>query len=319
MPSIEDQVRDDAARWRDNLSQPPALSSAIETVLDTTAGSARRRYRLMLAAVASVAAVVGLVVVVAHRSGESHSAAEPPPAAPRFITVHGDRLDYAGDVPWVNPVSDPSDPNAVYVFADNDRTHLTIHTCGVAIDRPVVHETANSVTVSMAGYAHTIPEGSSCALPGHSPVPVAVHLRAPLGARALIDGQGITHRVLDAATVPMPSSVSPSCTAGPLSWNERTGNVYRFWSGPPTKCSIYLYFGRTARQSTPSGEQIDTIQVSGTTAQVWKYQSNDRRNLYGLTIRWSPRPGYELQLLTGPERDHALSYRDFIALAQSVK
>jgi hypothetical protein len=319
MPSIEDQLRDDAARWRDSASQPPALSNAVDTTLARSTGSKRRRYGLMLAAVASVAAVVGLVVVVAHQSAPP-SPAERPPAAPPFITVHGDRLDYAGDVPWADSVSDPADPRVVYVFADNNRTQLTINACAVENDRPVVRETAHSVTISVAGYAHTLPEGGRCLTPGPRPVPVAVHLGAPLGDRALIDGQGNRHRVLDAATVPMPTEVDRSCTPGVLAWSERTGIVQRFWFGPPHTCSMQLTYGPTDamdRLRPPSGHRSSSIAISRhATAQVWIYRTKSPPR-YELTIRWFETAGFEIQLTSGGPS--ALSSRRLISVARSVR
>lgn len=282
----------------------------IARVYEEAMPSGGRRYRCAALALA-------LVCVVA--AACSSSGAEPPRGAPKSVVVHGTRLDYAGLVPWANPVTDPADPSAVYVFADNDRTALKIPACTSTADRTVVHETRATVTVTVAGFAYRLPGGAGCDGVGHAPVPVRVDLREPLGHRTLIDDRGKPHRVLDASTIPMPTGVDPSCTAGPLEWNERSGFVQRIWNGPPGRCPTALQYGpKTLIDSLNVGRRVRSIEVGDATARIWRYETKHPPR-FGLTIRWTLTTGHQIQLTTGTEtRTDALGPDQLIALARSM-
>jgi hypothetical protein len=319
MPDLDEDLRADAERWRELAPSPPRLSEAVGRVVSSRRVTDRRSGRV-LALIAAVAAVVTAIAIAAthlDRSGAPTATG----LARQSILVGGKRLPFAGIVPWGNPVTYARDPNVVYVFADNGRAQLTIRTCGITTDRAFSHETATSVRVTVAGYANPVPAGGSCGGPEQAPVAVRIQLQGPLGGRTLIDNAGNPHRILNADAVPTPAAVSAQCSPIPLVWTERTGIAQRGWSGPSNRCDMRLTYGPAdvmARLFPPSGRPSGSISISGRTAEIWTYRTQNPPRFNRMLI-WSPSPGHQLQLSTGAYHPaEALSYERLLRIARSV-
>jgi hypothetical protein len=314
MRDMDELLRGDARRWQTRVPDPPDFTAALDTAVGAGAAGGRS-WRLVLSVAATVVLVVG-AVAFALNLGHRSSSHEPQLHGPAAIVVNGKRIPYVGVVPWAGPISYASDRSVVYVYADNDA--LT-NVCGVEADRARVAETATTVSILVVGYSRPLPDGVACAGVGHAPVPVAVHLGQPLNGRTLVDaGDGTSHRVLDAATVPMPRSVPDSCVARPLTWNENRSLVTRNWGGtPPTACQLALVYGprRVMNRDMPPTGLPGTATIGQSLAHTWRYKVSGTR---GITFEWSPRPGFVLQLSIAADAPHQFTYEQELAIARSV-
>lgn len=314
MRDIDEVLRDDAQRWQTRLPEPPEFAATLAGVVARP--PKQRPWKLLLSVAATVVLVVA-AVALALRLG--HTSSAPPQHGPASIVVNGKRIPYAGVVPWGAPISYPSDRSVVYVYADNDALDAVANVCGVQADRArVVQETSASVTIRVLGYAKPLPDGVFCAGVGHSPVPVAVHLQQPLGSRKLVDASGKSHRVLDAATVPMPHSVPAACTPQPLEWSEATGIAFRNWYGKSVRdCALELEYGpkRAMDRERAPGGVPGSVSIGDVTAQTWRFRN---RGGVGVTFKWSPRPGFEVQLYISTDLAHQFTTEQELAIARSV-
>jgi hypothetical protein len=151
----------------------------------------------------------------------------------------GKILRYAGAGPWRDPVLSEDDPNLVYVYADQLGGIASWGRYGecTPIAR-AVSQTASAVTVAVTKYAQPLPKpppGTTGA--GFGPalalVRLEVDLAEPLGTRSLLDAHdGVTHVVLDPATVLKPSYLPADYTGGQATW-----------AGVPRHGATRLYHG----------------------------------------------------------------------------
>lgn len=319
MRDIDDLLRDDAQRWQARSPEPPDFKAALDAAVAAPAPG-RRNVRLLLSVAATVVLVVGAVALALHlghtSSNRSHQ------QGPASIVVNGKRIPYAGVVPWAGPISYASDRSVVYVYADNDSI-ANSNVCGVEADRAQVAETSATVSITVVGYSRPLPEGVSCAAPGHAPVPVSVHLGQPLDGRPLVDGSdGTSHRLLDASTVPLPRSVPDVLVALPLRWDDRRGIASRLWlpkKGSLCRCSISVDYGprRNIYQDmgAPTGVP-GTATIGPTTANTWR---DDKTGIHVITFEWAPRPGFVLRLEVASDNpSHPFSEEQELAIARSV-
>lgn len=319
MRDIDEVLRADARRWQTQVPDPPDFTATLDTAVAGGAAG-RRSWRLLLSVAATIVLVVAAVALtlrLGHAS--SHGKQQHGPAS---IVVNGKTIPYAGVVPWAGPISYASDRSVVYVYADNDNIHAVADVCGVQADRArVVEETSALITIRVLGYSTPLPHGISCAGPGQAPVPVAVHLKQPLGGRTLVDAStGNPHQVLDAATVPMPHAVPDGFVVHPLYWYDADGFASRLWktSDPPCPCSIILYYGprRSIDRNldAPVGKP-GTASIGRLTATTWR---GDRPGFRVITFQWTPRPGFILRLQIGSGAPHPFSKEQELAIARSV-
>lgn len=315
MRDIDEILRADAQRWQARSPEPPDFTAALETAVGTTV-SRYHSWRLPVAVAATVALVVG-AVTLALNLGRTSSSHEQQRQGPASIVVNGKTIPYAGVVPWAGPISYASDRSVVYVYADNDQIHGVADVCGVDADRArVVEETNSLITIRVSGFAFPLPEGVACAGVGLPPVPVAVHLSAPLAGRTLIDAiDGKSHRVLDAATIPMPHFVPAACTPHPLEWNDTAGIVFREWAANPnTEGVVELLYGPKRaidRIRRPHGVP-GTVSIGDTIAHTWRSGS------LSVVFEWSPRPGFKLRLSIYANTAHPFTTEEQLAIARSV-
>jgi hypothetical protein len=320
MPDTEELLRADANRWRAKQGRPPDLDTA---ALDAVAGVKRRaatqRSVIVLSAAAIVLLAVGAVFVYAHpwRSrAASHGVAG-------SVQVHGKSIPYAGEVPWADPVADPTNPRVVYVFADGDRIHGR-GSCSVdpPTERPVVKATNTKVSILVAGYAPKVP-GDDCPGIGHAPQRVAVILPSPLDGRPLIDTiDGKAHPVLDPTTVPAVHHIPVACHADPVRWDEKTGTAIRAYTDHLKygfRCLIWLQYGKTAaieKLEGPTGAPANPIHVGSVDADVWKYTDT---NNHGTTLQWTLSDGHRIRLTVNSSPRHPISDAEVLAIAESVR
>lgn len=313
MPDIDESLRRDADRWRAELRAPDLLSSATRAVQHR-----ERRRPARAGLIASVAATV--VLLIAAAAAVVHSASHDPLSRPA-IRAGGRSVPYAGPVPWVNPVSDRSDPLVVYVFADNDRIDAS-NVCAVTADRAfVTGDDGDQVSVEVAGYATALDRGEFCGGVGHSPVPIAVHLAEPLGGRRLVDAHdGRSHRLLDATSVPDLHRLPPRCGRTFLSWDEKSRVATREYS--PLRgfvCSILMRYGPPAAVqklvSAPTAT-LPPVRIHGALATVSRYVDV---NNYGTTVDWSPRPGTRIILTINSAPAHRIELGEVLAVARAIQ
>jgi hypothetical protein len=316
MTEVDDLLRADAEQWRARLAPPPDLDTAARAAATGGRGQRGSNLTLALPAAASVLLIVAVALLVQHAGHRSPT----PHAAPASIRADGHRVPYAGAVPWANPVSDPDNPRVFYVFADNDRIRAD-NVCDVTADKTVVVEqTSDSVTILIAGYATPLGSGQACAGVGHPPERQAVTLPQPLAGRTIIDASdGKTHIVLDPATVPAPHHIPSTCPATPLQWDEQTGVATRtYTTSPQLRCLILMQYGPAAALQGlqgPIGTVSDPIQVSGATAEVWRY---DDVNNHAVTLQWSPTPGHEIRLTVNSPPAQPFTDAQILAIARSI-
>jgi hypothetical protein len=219
--------------------------------------------------------------------------------APGSLRVHGDRVPYAGALPWSEPVATTSTTRTITVYADGDR--LPSRYCGLPAERVHVHQDAHAVTILVVGYEHALPAGTGCGGVGHGLQPHHVHLRAPLVARRLRDAfDGSTHRLLVASSVPTLTAPA-GLPQQSLTWDEDTGEVERTWTDPRTPDGAGLDLEQApagaieahdgpASAINPDGpngtlvaSDIPVPGPAGGTAKAWDYLY-----LYGenVTLRW---------------------------------
>jgi hypothetical protein len=99
--------------------------------------------------------------------------------------------------------------------------------CVRTVNRPVLRESACTVSVRIAAYGQQPKPGTGCDGEGDREA-IRVRLHAPLGSRRLIDEvTGLTHPVLDPATVPTVSALPRTFTAELLRWEDSKGVAVR--------------------------------------------------------------------------------------------
>ncbi|HEU5271768.1 MAG TPA: hypothetical protein VFU36_17735 [Jatrophihabitans sp.] len=130
---------------------------------------------------------------------------------------------------WDGPVLLP-DGRSIQVSADV--MHLPDYCVGAGLPalRPTVSETATSVTIRVRAYRpdQAPPSADACAASGHEPVPVIARLRQPLGRRTLMDANGRSVPVLDAATVPTPHYLPAGYRQIALGGSPATGSFRNY-------------------------------------------------------------------------------------------
>ena len=317
MRDIDGVLRDDARRWHTRLPEPPEFAATLAGVVARP--PKQRPWKLLLSIAATVVLVVA-AVALALRLG--HTSSHPSQHQPASIVVDGKTIPYAGVVPWAGPISYASDRSVVYVYADNDNIRAVADVCGVEADRArVVEETSALITIRVLGYSTPLPHGISCAGPGHAPVPVAVHLKQPLGGRTLVDASTSNpHQVLDAATVPMPHALPDGFVVHPLYWYDADGFASRLWKtpDPPCPCSIILDYGPRRsidrNLAAPVGKP-GTASIGQLTATTWR---DDRPGFRVITFQWMPTPGFTLRLQIASGGSHPFSKEQELAIARSV-
>jgi hypothetical protein len=65
----------------------------------------------------------------------------------------------------------------------------------------------------------------------------------------------------------------------------------------------------------PPGGVPGTVSIGEVTAQTWRFRN---RGGVGITFRWSPRPGYEVQLYLSTDLAHQFTTEQELAIARSV-
>jgi hypothetical protein len=164
------------------------------------------------------------------------------------MELAGRILRYAGDGPWRDPVLSEDDPNMVYVYADQAGPIASWGPYGqcTPIAR-AVSQTASAATVAVAIYAQPLPKpapGTEIGFSGRglAAVRLEVDLAEPLGTRSLIDAHdGVTHVVLDPATVLKPSYLPAYYTGGQATWAgiPRQGAT-RQYHGPGSSLTVEI-------------------------------------------------------------------------------
>ena len=196
------------------------------------------RYRWMWARVAGI--VMAGVALAGCQAQQSGTVGNQQPGA-LLATVH-----------WDRPVLLPGG-RSIQVSADV--MHLPDYCLSAALPtlRPVVSETATSVTIRVRAYRPSLappPTVNACAASGHIPVPVIVQLQRPLGQRNLKDASGDTVPVLDAATVPTPTYLPPGYRQTAFSGSPTTGSI-RSYERLPRAADGSLFELRIIQQLPP--------------------------------------------------------------------
>jgi hypothetical protein len=197
MTDVHDLLERDGRQWRDGF-RPPDL----EVMLGEATRPGRSRARWVWPVVAAVLLLTVPLITLLLRSNPRHDqpAVTPPPGAKPL-----------GSVPWMGvAVSQGADGRSVSVWVDIDKTKWCVDSAFPVYQASTV-EKPTRVTIEVRAYEPvgyqppSVPPGAvlACAAVGHFPVPILVHLSAPLGRRSLVDAAtGQSHPVRQAADMP---------------------------------------------------------------------------------------------------------------------
>ncbi|WP_375401547.1 hypothetical protein [uncultured Amnibacterium sp.] len=285
-----------------------------------------RRVATAFVAITVLIAAVAVLQVAQRRSSTGGSKALPGPVstpAPT-ITAGGAALRYAGVVPWRNAVRATEDSRELTIAGDGDAVHGREFVCGgTDAQRVQVHETATSIEILVLGYAAPKEfEAGDCIGVGHATTAHTVHLKAPVGARAIVDMSNRTkHSVLTDADVPKAGYVPAGYVDLGATWDDRFPGVTRTYASRPATGSGTEHFtleigfdGIFDALDHPYWTKGPTTAVRGAAATVWRH--SDMYNVNTL-IEWH-RGSLIYRLTTFGTPTQHLTEQQAVAIARSV-
>ena len=323
MTDVHDLLEQDGRRWRADF-RPPEFDVMLAEATRTRPG----RTRWIWPVVAAVLLLTVPLITVMVRSDGRHVR----PAAPR----PGTKL--IGPVPWTGvAVSQGHDGKSVSVWVDIDR----MNGC-VGPDLPPLQATTvekrDKISILVRAYVPpdyrppTVPPGAvlGCGAVGHFPVPLLVHLSAPIGRRSLVDAAtGQAHPVVPAADLPALTKLPPGYVdagSSPVLTAAESADVPQFELPQSAASRTYRNGNRLLtlaryQQKPPAPVLIQPVEATGTVlghpAQVGgRFGSTDVR-----CVAWSG-SGYFWQLCSAwvaRSTQGVLGVTELLAVANSMR
>lgn len=224
---------------------------------------------------------------------------------------------HAGPVAWTDPLVVDRGARTVTLQADLAEIDGG---CGDLTAAPSVHEQPSRVAIGLALTIHPSAPGTICAASRLAFLRVQVHLKAPLGTRVLVDSttrRGHTPLVL--SQTPAVHDLPAAFTERRPSWNERTGEVYRWWRNTDN-VQINLFIATPpvlARQLTGlAAEDAVPVTVHGHPAELWRKQAGDT---VMTAVRWREASGTDLLLQVIDQSSRPQTSADIVQIADSTR
>jgi hypothetical protein len=208
MTDLHDLLEQDGRQWRDGFVAPD-----LDAMLAEVTRSQRSRARWAWPILAAVLLLAVPLVTLLLRPDSRHASpggTSSPASSSSPAPKPGSRL--LGLVPWTGvAVSQGQDGRSVSVWVDIDRTPNWCMTTLLPVLQASAVEQPSRITIEVRAYEPpgyqppTVAPGTvlGCAGVGHRPVPLLVHLSAPIAGRSLLDAAtGQSHALQQAAQMP---------------------------------------------------------------------------------------------------------------------
>jgi hypothetical protein len=257
----------------------PAPTPALDTVQRT-----RLRRRSVRVGSAAMALIVTATLALTWLGAPSRRAT-PADGVPAHLVIDGITLDRAASTAIVEVQAASATATTLTVDAGS-RNHEPPTPCEPWTDARVLSETDTTVTVAATLYEDRtpLPAGEGCALPGYPPQRLTLALRAPLGARTVIqDDTRLPVRLLNTLLLPfsLPAGYDSPVTNDVTVPSAYKGTITRY-TGPGPNTTLEVFETPLGSLSAYGGHTVGHSTVRGHTAGIFQ----DGSAPYRRCVRW---------------------------------